>query len=141
MQLAGRSERRQGRPRVHARRMQCVQGGRDGQHQETVEARSELAVEERERLRAIERVLGKQIRLERAPQIDLLRSLFDLTPAEGRVAQGLATGLTLEEIAEAGGVSSNTVRNQLRKVLEKTGCTRQAEVAALLANVAIAASA
>lgn len=77
----------------------------------------------------------------RAPQIDLLRSLFDLTPAEGRVAQGLATGLTLEEIAEAGGVSSNTVRNQLRKVLEKTGCTRQAEVAALLANVAIAASA
>lgn len=73
----------------------------------------------------------------RMPPVDLMRSLFDLTPAEARVAQGLAASKTLEEIAEAGGVSINTVRNQLRKVLEKTGCTRQAELASLLANVAI----
>jgi DNA-binding CsgD family transcriptional regulator len=75
---------------------------------------------------------------ERAPSIDLMRSLFDLTASEARVAQGLATGKTLEEIAEAGEVSITTVRSQLRRVLEKTGCTRQAEVAVLLANVAIA---
>lgn len=75
---------------------------------------------------------------ERAPSIDLLRTLFDLTPSEARVARGLATGSTPEEIAEAGEVSIATVRSQLRKVLEKTGCSRQAEVAALLANVTVA---
>lgn len=86
-------------------------------------------------------LMATPVSSERAPSVDLLRSLFDLTPAEARVAQGLAKGQSLEEIAEASGVSINTVRNQLRQVLEKTGCSRQAEVAALLANVAIAGTA
>ncbi len=75
---------------------------------------------------------------DRAPSIDLLRSLFDLTPSEARVARGIATGRTVEEIAQSGEVSIATVRSQLRKVLEKTGCARQAEVAALLASVTLA---
>lgn len=75
---------------------------------------------------------------ERAPSVDLLRSLFDLTPSEARVARALATGKTPEEIAAEGEVSITTVRTQLRRVLEKTGCARQAEVAALLANVTLA---
>lgn len=74
---------------------------------------------------------------ERRPSTNLVRSLFDLTPSEARVADGLVTGKTLEEIAESGDVAITTVRSQLRRVLEKTGCTRQAEVAALLANIAI----
>ncbi|MDP2213007.1 helix-turn-helix transcriptional regulator [Phenylobacterium sp.] len=77
---------------------------------------------------------------ERTPAANLLRSLFDLTPAEARVAQGVAGGKTLEDLAVAGDVSINTVRNQLRRVLEKTGCTRQAELAALLASVAVGAA-
>lgn len=36
-----------------------------------------------------------------------------------------------------GSVSRNTVRAQLQQVLEKTGCARQAEVAALLSGVAL----
>ena len=82
-------------------------------------------------------LLATPVSSERTPSADLLKSLFDLTPAEARVAQQLTTGLSLEEVADAGGVSINTVRNQLRQVLEKTGCTRQAELAALLASVAI----
>ncbi|MDP1875357.1 helix-turn-helix transcriptional regulator [Phenylobacterium sp.] len=78
---------------------------------------------------------------ERTPSLDLMRSLFDLTPAEARVAQGIAAGKTLEDLAQTGEVSINTVRNQLRRVLEKTGCTRQAELAALLASVAVGAAA
>ncbi|MDF7775273.1 helix-turn-helix transcriptional regulator [Sphingomonas sp. AOB5] len=74
---------------------------------------------------------------ERRPSTDLVKSLFDLTPSEARIADGLVVGKTLEEIAEAGDVALSTVRSQLRRVLEKTGCTRQAEVAALLANLAI----
>lgn len=76
---------------------------------------------------------------ERSPSLDLLRSLFDLTPAEARVGQGIASGKSLEDLAQAGEVSINTVRNQLRRVLEKTGCARQAELAALLSSVAVGA--
>ncbi|MGZ3298156.1 MAG: helix-turn-helix transcriptional regulator [Asticcacaulis sp.] len=73
-----------------------------------------------------------------APPADLIRSLFDLTASEARVARSLATGETLDEIAADGGVAISTVRSQLRQVMEKTGCTRQAEVVALLANLALA---
>ncbi|MGV8929301.1 MAG: helix-turn-helix transcriptional regulator [Brevundimonas sp.] len=73
----------------------------------------------------------------RAPSIELMHSLFDLTPSEARVARGLAIGQSPEEIAIAGGVAITTVRSQLRRVLEKTGCSRQSEVAALLAAVTV----
>ncbi|MEG3148072.1 helix-turn-helix transcriptional regulator [Sphingomonas sp. RT2P30] len=74
---------------------------------------------------------------QKAPSSDLMRSLFDLTTAEARVARGLVKGDTLDEIAAAGDVAISTVRSQLRQVLDKTGCARQAEVVALLANVTI----
>ncbi len=69
------------------------------------------------------------------PPVELLRSLFDLTPSEARVARGLALGKTLDEIAASGGVAISTVRSQLRQVLDKTGCARQAEVVSLLASI------
>jgi DNA-binding CsgD family transcriptional regulator len=72
-----------------------------------------------------------------APPVELVQSLFDLTPAEARIARSLTTGETVEAIASRGGVSLNTVRTQLRGVLEKTGCSRQAEVVALLSGIAI----
>lgn len=72
----------------------------------------------------------------RAPPVEVLRSLFDLTPSEARVARGLAAGDSLDNIADSGGVSRNTVRTQLQRVMEKMGCTRQAEVTALLSRVA-----
>lgn len=75
---------------------------------------------------------------DRAPSLELMRSLFDLTVSEARVARGLATGQSLETIAADGDVAITTVRSQLRRVLEKTGCTRQAEVAVLLASMAVA---
>lgn len=70
-------------------------------------------------------------------QADLLRSLFDLTASEARVARQLALGKTIDDIAAAGNVSTNTVRTQLRKVMEKTGCSRQAEVVSLLMNISL----
>ncbi|MDI1266051.1 MAG: LuxR C-terminal-related transcriptional regulator [bacterium] len=72
-----------------------------------------------------------------APPVELMRSLFDLTPSEARVARALASGETLEEIAASGSVAISTVRSQLRQVLEKTGCSRQAEVVSLLASVTL----
>jgi DNA-binding CsgD family transcriptional regulator len=70
-----------------------------------------------------------------APPLELMRSLFDLTPAEARVARGLAAGKVVEEIAGEGGVSPNTVRVQVRALLEKTGLQRQTDVVALLSGL------
>jgi DNA-binding CsgD family transcriptional regulator len=71
-----------------------------------------------------------------APATELVQSLYDLTPAEARVARGLVAGKNLEDIAAEQSVSRNTVRTHLRGVMEKTGCNRQAEVVALLSGLA-----
>ena len=76
----------------------------------------------------------------RAPSKDLMRSLFDMTVAETRIAKGLVKGQTLTEIASDGGVSITTVRSQFSSILEKTGCSRQAELVGLLANIALGQS-
>jgi DNA-binding CsgD family transcriptional regulator len=70
-----------------------------------------------------------------SPPEELVRSLFDLTPAEARVARGLAAGRTVDDLAGDNGVSPNTVRVQVRGVLEKTGCQRQTDVVALLSGI------
>ena len=71
----------------------------------------------------------------KAPPVELLQSLFDLTPAESQVARHLASGASIDDISEVNGVSRNTIRAQLRAVMDKTGCGRQAEVVALLAGM------
>ena len=76
------------------------------------------------------------VTLPQAPPVELVQSLFDLTPAEARVARSLAAGETVEDIASMGSVSRSTIRTQVRGVLEKTGCRRQTEVVALLGGLA-----
>jgi len=67
-----------------------------------------------------------------APPADLIRSLFDLTPAEARVARGLAAGQTVKDMAAESGTSAHTVRSHVKVVLAKTGYGRQSDVVALL---------
>jgi DNA-binding CsgD family transcriptional regulator len=50
-----------------------------------------------------------------------------------RVACGVAEGLTPEQIAARQGTTRETVRGQLKSVFGKTGVTREAQLAALLA--------
>jgi DNA-binding CsgD family transcriptional regulator len=73
--------------------------------------------------------------LPRAPPVELVESLFDLTPAEARVARSLASGKTVEDIATDGGISPNTIRTHVRGLLEKTGCNRQVDIVALLTAI------
>ncbi len=75
------------------------------------------------------------VTLPQALPVELVQSLFDLTPAEARVARELAAGQAVDGIAAAGGVSPNTIRTHVRGVLEKTGCSRQSEVVALLTGI------
>ncbi len=72
------------------------------------------------------------------PSAEVLRVLFDLTPAEARVARGIAQAKTVETVALENGVSRETVRTQLAAVLAKTGMTRQAELVALLGGKVLA---
>jgi len=67
-----------------------------------------------------------------APSVELIRSLFDLTPAEARVARGLAAGQTVKVMAAESGTSTNTVHTHVNAVLAKTGYSRQSDVVALL---------
>jgi DNA-binding CsgD family transcriptional regulator len=75
------------------------------------------------------------VTMPQAPPVELVQSLFDLTPAEARVARSLASGKTVTDIATDGGVSRNTILTQVRGVLEKTGCNRQTDVVALLTAI------
>jgi DNA-binding CsgD family transcriptional regulator/PAS domain-containing protein len=65
----------------------------------------------------------------------VLRSLYALTPAETEIANGLLTGLSLEEIARLRAVSLATVRTQLKTILAKTDTRRQADLVRLLATL------
>ena len=64
----------------------------------------------------------------------LVRAL-GLTPAEARVARGLASGATLAEIADASNLSMKTVRTQLRSIFAKTETHRQSDLIALLTRI------
>jgi DNA-binding CsgD family transcriptional regulator len=66
-----------------------------------------------------------------------IQCLFDLTPAEARVARGIAVGKTVDELAHEAGLAAATVRNQLKSVFSKTGVSRQADLVGMLAGTAL----
>jgi DNA-binding CsgD family transcriptional regulator len=65
-----------------------------------------------------------------------LRSLFDLTPAEARLAQRLACGDSVEEVAKILHIKMTTARTQLAAIFAKTDTRRQAKLVAILCRVA-----
>jgi DNA-binding CsgD family transcriptional regulator len=67
----------------------------------------------------------------------LLQRLFGLSPAEARVACGIVEGQTLNTMADTFGVSRETVRSQLKRVLAKSGVERQVELAVLLGGLQV----
>lgn len=71
------------------------------------------------------------------PTAGVLQRLFDLTPAEAKLAIEIGSGKTLSEVADSTGLSSATLRTQLSSVFNKTSTRRQPELVALLARVAI----
>lgn len=71
------------------------------------------------------------------PSGSVLQRLFDLTPAEAKVAIEICSGKTLSEVASSAKLSNATLRTQLSSVFSKTQTRRQSELVALLARVAI----
>lgn len=72
-----------------------------------------------------------------APAIDaeLLYAVFNLTPAEARIAIQLAEGKPLKQIAQAQGVQHETVRKHLQAIYQKTATNRQPELIRLLLHL------
>jgi DNA-binding CsgD family transcriptional regulator len=69
------------------------------------------------------------------PAAEVVQGLFDLTPAEARVARQIGRGRTVDEVATASGLSPGTVRGQVKSILGKTGLHRQAELIGLLRGI------
>ena len=72
---------------------------------------------------------------ELSPSESDLAQLFDLSPAESRLAAALMTGKKLSEIAIASGVRITTLRTQLSSILHKVGVDRQADLVRVLSTI------
>lgn len=67
---------------------------------------------------------------------DLLRELFELTPAESKLAVLLTNGFTIEAISEKLGISHHTTRAHLRSIFSKTNVSRQSQLVRLILSSA-----
>lgn len=63
-----------------------------------------------------------------------LAAAFGFTPAESAIAASLSQGKSRQEIARERGVAVETLRGQLKTLYAKSGCRREAELVALLAQ-------
>ncbi len=70
----------------------------------------------------------------RPPSEQLLGRSFGLTQAEAGLAASLLAGVSLAEHAQRRRIAMPTVRTHLARVLDKTGCRRQADLVAKLSR-------
>lgn len=72
-----------------------------------------------------------------APNPDgaMLHGLFDLTPAEARLVQKLAQGMTVQQVALDLGLAIPTLRAQLRSIFAKTGSKGQSDLGRLVGSM------
>lgn len=70
-----------------------------------------------------------------APSADMLRTRFQLTPAESMLALQLVDGATLAEASQTLDIAYNTARSHLRAIFVKTGTHRQVELITLLRTI------
>jgi DNA-binding CsgD family transcriptional regulator len=71
----------------------------------------------------------------RVPTAETIQGLFDLTPAEARVARSLAAGSDVAATAAQLSVSAETVRTHVKAILSKSGMPRQTDLVAAIASV------
>lgn len=73
----------------------------------------------------------------RVPTASVVRGLFDLTPAEAKIATLIAAGHSPRQVAQSLGIKETTVRGALKQVFAKVGVGRQSALAALLHSAAL----
>ncbi len=65
---------------------------------------------------------------ETQPRTSLMRLLYKLTPSEARVSDLLLEGLDVREVSERLGLTLDSTRFHLKRVLAKTGARKQSEL-------------
>lgn len=71
----------------------------------------------------------------RVANAEMLQGLFDLSPAEARVARSLATGHDVATTARNFGLGVETVRTHVKSVLSKSGMSRQTDLVATISSL------
>lgn len=66
---------------------------------------------------------------------ELMKKTYGLTPAEIRLTEVIAEGLTVEDAAERIGVSSHTARSQLKSIYSKTNTNNRARLMRLIMSL------
>ena len=80
-------------------------------------------------------VIVTPVAADHGPAEHIVQALFDLSPAEARVARALLKGKNIRQIAADHDVSVHTVRTHVKRILEKSGMSRQAEFVAALSRI------
>jgi DNA-binding CsgD family transcriptional regulator len=80
---------------------------------------------------------GFRYRFQFFPKITagLMKTMYGLTPAESRLADLLLEGLEVRGIADSLGITIETTRFYLKRVLAKTGTRRQSELMKLMLSL------
>lgn len=87
--------------------------------------------------RAVSILVVTPVVLGEVPGADVVQGLFDLTPAEAKLAALIAAGHRPREAAAALGVTEETARTTLKRVMAKTGLHRQADLVGLLRGASL----
>ncbi len=66
---------------------------------------------------------------------EILRTLYQLTPAEAKLAELLSLGRSVSDAARELGITINTARTHLKHLYSKTGTSRQSELVRLLVSM------
>jgi DNA-binding CsgD family transcriptional regulator/PAS domain-containing protein len=72
-----------------------------------------------------------------APEPTLVRDLLGVTLSEARLAALVSGGVTARQAADQLGIAHETARSALKRVFEKTGVSRQSELASLLERLVL----
>lgn len=71
----------------------------------------------------------------RVPSAETIQGLFDLSPAEARVARSLSLGNDVARTAAEFSIATETVRSHIRAILGKCGMSRQADFIAAVSSI------
>ena len=85
---------------------------------------------------AIATVLVRKASLATPSTPEIIATLYGLTPGELRVLLAVFESDGMSDLAEVLGISEPTVRTHLRRLFEKTGAKRQADLVKLVAGFA-----
>jgi DNA-binding CsgD family transcriptional regulator len=64
-----------------------------------------------------------------------LRGLYGLSEAEATIAIEIGNGRSASEIGKIRGVSANTLNTQIKSIMAKMNCSRQAQIAAVVVGI------